>query len=127
MRLQSRIVIHRTPEEVGRLLGDLSNVSKWDRGVSQATSASGDVMTVGAEFTTVGHAGTNDGAGTEGKMTYRVAEVGRNYSVVELTSATGNARFFTRASWRFDLDQVREGTLVPARPDPVPDATRHCS
>jgi hypothetical protein len=112
MRLQSRIVIHRTPEQVGRFLGDLSNVSKWDRGVSQATSPSTNAMAVGAEFTTLGHAGTRDGAGTQGRMTYRVAEVGPHYSIVELTSATGNARFFTRASWRFDLDQIPEGTLV---------------
>ena len=45
-------------------------------------------------------------------MTYRVAEVGPNYSVVDLTSTTGNARFFRRASWRFDLEPVPEGTLV---------------
>jgi hypothetical protein len=117
MRLQSRIVIHRTPEEVSRFLGDLSNVSKWDRGVSRATSVSAGAMAVGAEFTTVGHAGTSDGAGTDGRMTYRVAEVGPNYSVVELTSATGNARFFTRASWRFDLEHVAEGTLVTCTAD----------
>ena len=81
-------------------------------------------MAVGAEFTTVGHADTSDGAGTHGRMSYRVAEVGSNYSVVELTSVTGNARFFTRASWRFDLDQIPEGTLVTSyydwsRIDPV--------
>lgn len=117
MRLQSRVVIHRTPAEVGRFLGDISNISKWDRGVSQATSASATAMAVGAEFMTVGHAGTKDGAGSQGKMTYRVAEVGHNYSVVELTSATGNARFFNRASWRFDLDEAPEGTLVTCTAD----------
>jgi hypothetical protein len=50
-------------------------------------------------------------------MTYRVAEVGPNYSIVELTSTTGNARFFTRAFWRFDLDQVPGGTLVTCTVD----------
>jgi hypothetical protein len=74
-------------------------------------------MAVGAAFTTVGHAGVSDGAGTEGRMTYRVAEVGPNYSVIELTSAAGNARFFSRASWRTDLDQVPGGTLVTCTAD----------
>jgi hypothetical protein len=69
-------------------------------------------------------------------MSYRVAEVGPNYSVVELTSATGNARFFTRASWRFRSRPGSGGnarhlhrrfcrplTVLPASADPVPDAT----
>jgi polyketide cyclase/dehydrase/lipid transport protein len=97
---------------VGRWLGDVSNVAKWDRGVGDARVTSDGPMAVGAEFETVGLAGARDGAGTQGRMAYRVAEVEGNRSVVELTSRDGNARFFRRASWEFRIEPAEGGSKV---------------
>jgi hypothetical protein len=112
MRLESRIFVARAPEVVGRWLGDVSNVAKWDRGVGDARVTSGGAMKVGTEFETVGLPGARDGAGLRGRMGYRVAEVEGNRSVVELTSREGNARYFRRASWEFRIEKVEGGSNV---------------
>jgi hypothetical protein len=67
MRLESRIFVARAPEVVGRWLGDVSNVAKWDRGVGDARVTSGGAMKVGTEFETVGLPGARDGAGLRGR------------------------------------------------------------
>ena len=64
------------------------------------------------EFATIGLPGTWDGAGTQGRMAYRVTEVEGNRSVIELTSRDGNARFFRRASWEFRMEAVDGGSTV---------------
>ena len=102
----------RAPEVVGRYLGDVSNVAKWDRGVAEARETSDGPIRVGAEFETVGLPGARDGAGLKGRMGYRVAEVEGNRSVVELTSREGNARFFRRASWEFRVEEAEGGAMV---------------
>jgi hypothetical protein len=112
MRLESSIFVARAPEVVGRWLGDVGNVAKWDRGVGEARVISDGAMRVGAEFETVGLAGARDGAGTQGRMGYRLAEVEGNRSVVELTSREGNARFFRRASWEFRIEEAEGGSVV---------------
>ena len=63
MRLESRIFVAREPEVVGRWLGDVSNVAKWDRGVGDARVTSGGAMKVAyvAAYTTTG--GTAGGGG----------------------------------------------------------------
>ena len=50
-------------------------------------------------------------------MSYRLAEVGPNHSVVELTSCKGNARFFKEARWTFRLQPDPHGTLVVCEAD----------
>jgi hypothetical protein len=82
LKLESQIFVARAPEVVGRYLGDVSNVATWDRGAGDARMTSGGPMRVGAEFETVGLAGARDGAGTRGKMGYRVVEAEGNRSVV---------------------------------------------
>jgi Polyketide cyclase / dehydrase and lipid transport len=112
LKLEAQIFVARAPEVVGRYLGDVSSVAKWDRGVGEAQMTSDKPMGVGAEFETVGLAGTRDGAGTQGKMGYRVVEVEGNRSVVELTSRDGNARFFRRATWEFRIEAADGGSTV---------------
>jgi hypothetical protein len=112
MKLESSIFVKRVPEVVGRYLGDLSNVAKWDRGVGDARLTADGPMKVGVEFETVGLAGARDGAGTQGRMAYRLAEVKENRSVVELTSRDGNARFFRRATWEFRIEPAEGGSTV---------------
>jgi carbon monoxide dehydrogenase subunit G len=117
MRLESQIVIHRTPEEVGRFLGDIGNVSKWDRGVAGVQQISPDGPGVGFEFDTLTKAGLKDANADRGKMSYRISEVGSDFCTVALTNSTGNARFFKRAEWRFQLLPAREGTLLTCSVD----------
>ncbi len=112
MKLESSIFVERAPEVVGRYLGDVSNIAKWDRGVGDARVTSEGPMRVGAEFETVGLAGARDGAGKHGRMAYRVAEAEGNRSVVELTSRDGNARFFRRATWEFRVEKAEGGSNV---------------
>ena len=89
---------------MGRYLGDVSNVAKWDRGVGEARVISDGPMQVGAEFETVGLPGARDGAGMHG-MGYRVAEVEGNRSVVELTSRDGKPDFFEELCGSFGLSR----------------------
>jgi hypothetical protein len=69
-------------------------------------------MKIGTEFETVGLQGARDGAGTQGRMGYRVTEAEGNRSVVELTSKDGNARFFRRATWEFRIEKAEGGSNV---------------
>ena len=111
MQLQSHIVIHRTPEEVWKFLGDPANVSQWDRGVAAVEETSAVPHGVGFEFDTL--APTNLNLPAQGRMSYRIKDTdptGR--CVVELTSKTGNARYFRSCEWRFDTQAILSGTLL---------------
>jgi hypothetical protein len=112
MRLQSHILIRRKAEEVWTFLTEPLNLSKWDRGVAAVEVPDTTVPAgIGFEFTTVGHAGTGR---DRGRMTYRLTEadpVERRYRV-ELTSRTGNARFFTAAHWNVRVEDAPEGSMV---------------
>src|ERR1700760_1937662 len=112
LKLESQVFVARSPEVVGRYLGDVSNVAKWDRGVGDARMTSTGSMKVGAEFETVGLPGARDGAGTQGRMGYRVTEAEGNRSVVELTSRGGSGRFFRRATWEFRIEKAEGGSIV---------------
>ncbi|MFC5864395.1 SRPBCC family protein [Acidicapsa dinghuensis] len=110
MQLQSSILIHRTPEQVWSFLGDPTNVPKWDRGVAGVEETTSQPTGIGYEFNTVAHDRLN--LPDQGRMTYRIKEsnpaAGR--CIVELTSRTGNARFFKTAEWRFDIHPAPEGS-----------------
>ncbi len=47
-------------------------------------------------------------------MFYRISEANEKAGrcVVELTSRTGNARFFKSAAWQFDVKPVERGSLL---------------
>ncbi|HEY3738327.1 MAG TPA: SRPBCC family protein [Bryobacteraceae bacterium] len=100
MRLQSKIVIERPPEQVWKFLGDIGNVAKWDRGVSSTTLTSAGPVAAGSSFDTLAH-GSNP---EKGRMSYRIAETGSDRCVIDLTSSGGNARYFSSASWIFEVE-----------------------
>lgn len=119
MQLHSSIRIHRTPKQVWSFLGDPANVSKWDRGVAavEQTPAQppSQSLGVGYEFDTVAHDRLN--LPDKGRMTYRIqkseiddSDPTAGHCIVELTSRTGNARFFRTAEWRFDVRAIPEGS-----------------
>lgn len=66
------------------------------------------------EFHTEAHAGTPGAAADQGRMVYRVASVDAEAQqcIVDLTSRTGNARFFRRAQWIFQVTPSATGSLV---------------
>lgn len=109
MHLEQSILIHRTPEEVWAFLGSVTNIAKWDRGVERTrTTVATNENPVGLEFDTFAGAGESD----KGKMSYRIARVGENSCTVDLTSSTGNARYFKQASWTFKTLPESEGTRL---------------
>ncbi len=126
MRLESTIAIRRPPEVVWAFLCDLSNLPKWDRGVARAieTSAPPRVAStpvakgVGLEFDTEAHASPGN-ARDNGKMSYRVSTVDPNAQrcTIDLVSTTGNARFFRRAQWIFQVTPTLSGSRVSCAVD----------
>jgi hypothetical protein len=131
MRLESSIAIHRPPEVVWAYLGDISNLPKWDRGVARAVEAEAGAgggarpgtqlfaeraaaRGEGYEFHTEAHDGAPGNSRDNGRMAYRVADVdvAGQRCVVDLTSRTGNARFFRRAQWIFQVTPALSGSRV---------------
>jgi carbon monoxide dehydrogenase subunit G len=110
MRLEAKVQIRRTPEQVWSYLSDIENVSRWDRGVARVKQTSRDADGAGLKFDTLAHGGD----GEWGKMSYRVSETNaaENCCTVQLTSSTGNARFFKTAEWQFRVDPSTEGAEV---------------
>ncbi|HTZ56507.1 MAG TPA: SRPBCC family protein [Acidobacteriaceae bacterium] len=114
MHLEQSIVIKRGPEEVWKFLGSVENIAKWDRGVERAaTTREQQGNPVGLAFDTFVDASGSD----RGRMSYRIGEVGENYCTVQLTSSTGNARFFRKASWTFRTLPHPDGTLLVCAAD----------
>jgi hypothetical protein len=113
MRLESKILIHRTPDEVWKFLGDPANVSKWDRGVSEIDyKDSATPLGPGYEFDTLAHPDRR-GLKDRGRMSYRIKNVDpAGYCTVQLISSDGNARFFKSAEWRFHVEASTEGSWV---------------
>ena len=112
MRLKSSILIERPLQQVWQFLEDPANVTKWDRGVASVEETSSSPRGVGFEFDTIAPA--NLKLPDQGRMSYRIQEVdlpaGR--CVVELTSRTGNARFFKSAAWHFDMKPAATGVWL---------------
>ena len=111
MRLESTIIIHRTPEEVGLFLSDIANVTKWDRGVGSSRRIAGSPG-VGFEFETLGHSDSPRTNPEAARMAYRIIQAEPGRCTVALTSCDGNARFFKTAEWHFGLSPAPEGTLL---------------
>jgi hypothetical protein len=113
MKLEGRVTIRRTPEDVWAYLGNVSNVSEWDRGVSATRPTSSSAPGVGFEFDTLAHPGAGVDGEESGKMSYRISDADpARGCTVELTSREGNARFFKEAEWRFNVEPVAEGACV---------------
>lgn len=112
MELEARIRIDRSPEQVWKYLGNPANVANWDRGVASVEEADSSPRGVGFEFDTVAHDRLK--LSDRGRMSYRVSEVNPEAGrcVVELTSRTGNARFFKTAAWRFEVKAADQGSLL---------------
>lgn len=113
MELEARIRIDRSPEQVWNYLGDPANVANWDRGVARVEEKAGSSSSgLGFEFDTLAHDGFK--LSDQGRMSYRVSEVNAEAGrcVVELTSRSGNARFFKTAAWRFEVKPAGQGSLL---------------
>jgi hypothetical protein len=109
MHLKSHVFIACTSQEVWEFLGNPANVSKWDRGVAGVEETSSIPHGAGFEFDTIAHAKFD--LPDQGRMSYRIKEVDAAAArcVVELTSTTGNARFFKSASWHFQVQPTVGG------------------
>ena len=109
MQLAANIAIERSPERVWAYLGDPANVPKWDRGVASVETPP---YGAGLEFDTIAHDRLQ--LPDRGRMSYRISEVNAEAGrcVVELTSRTGNARFFKTAEWRFEVQPKGNGALL---------------
>ena len=113
MHFEASIVIHRPRQQVWDFLGDIANISAWDRGVSRAEPAGQSQPGVGFEFDTIGHPRGSGTRGEWGKMSYRITEIDPAGScTIDLTSRTGNARWIKSGQWRFRAEDVPEGTRV---------------
>ena len=114
MYFEGSITISRPCQEVWDFLGDISNISKWDRGVSRAEPIGESVPGVGFEFETFAHPRAASPTGEWGKMAYRITEIDpvRRSTAIELTSRTGNARYVQSAVWYFRSEEVPEGSCV---------------
>jgi Polyketide cyclase / dehydrase and lipid transport len=112
VQLSSDIWIDRSPPEVWSFLGEPANTALWDRGVGGVEEKSSGVEGVGVEFETVAHDRLN--LPDQGRMSYRVSEVDPTAGrcVVELTSKTGNARFFRSAAWHFQVQPEGAGSRL---------------
>lgn len=111
MDLESSVYVQRNPEAVWAYLGDIANVSEWDRGVARTQQTSPVPPGVGFEFDTLAYSGPKDSDGNRGKMSYRIAEADPvRGCTVQLTSSDGNARFFKNAEWRFRIEPAAGGS-----------------
>jgi Polyketide cyclase / dehydrase and lipid transport len=113
MHLESKILVHRTPQEVWDYLGDYSNVPQWDRGVGSVRSHSETPPGVGFEFDTLGKPRKDDPEGQRDRMSYRISEANPTKGcTIQLTSSDGKARYFKKSEWHFRVDPSPEGASV---------------
>jgi len=94
-------------------LGDVSNVAQWDRGVAATEATSPAAPGVGFEFDTLALRNGKPAENGWGKMSYRITQIDPvNGCTVQLTSNTGNARYFKSAAWRFRVEAESGGSRV---------------
>jgi uncharacterized protein YndB with AHSA1/START domain len=107
MKLESTILIKKSPTDVWTYLSDVNNIGKWDRGVRRADAAPTAEPGIGYEFETF-----SDETGG-GRVAYRIVQAEPDRGcIVRLTSSTGNARFFKWAQWHFHLKSTAGGSLL---------------
>jgi len=94
-------------------LGEVSNVAQWDRGVAATEITSTTAQGVGLEFDTLALRNGKPAQDGWGKMSYRISEIDPvNGCAVQLTSKTGNARYFKSAAWRFRVESETGGSRI---------------
>ena len=122
MHLEASIVIRRQPEQVWSYLSNVANIPKWDRGVAGIQRTTAEPMGLGSEFDTVADPAAHDDAQSQGRMSYRIADVDpdQNRCTVQLTSRDGNARFFKTAAWTFRAVAAPDGTLLTCSVEFIP-------
>lgn len=111
MRLESRVLIRRSLQEVGQFLADIGNIEKWDRGVGSAQAVANEPG-VGFEFETLGRSDAAGARPEKARMGYRIVCAEPDHCIVALTSSTGNARFFRKAQWDFRLAPGAGGSIL---------------
>ena len=113
MQLESKVVIHRSPEQVWAYLSDHANVPAWDRGVESTRPNPETAPGLGFEFDTFRDPAGGGSAADRGRMSYRVTQTDPEEGcVVELTNRDGNARYFREGEWRFRVDPAQGGALI---------------
>ena len=112
MELVSCIAIDCPPARVWAFLDDPANIAQWDRGVARVEQSMTLPRGVGFEFDTIAHDSLN--LPDQGRMSYRItiSDSSSHRCVVQLTSRTGNARYFVSAEWRFEVDAQGEGSRL---------------
>lgn len=113
MRLEASVHIRRSPHDVWAYLGNVSNVAAWDRGVSRTEASPATPPGVGFEFDAFAHPRANSLDGSWGRMSYRITDIDPiRGCTIQLTSTTGNARYFKSAEWCFRVEAEQEGSRV---------------
>jgi uncharacterized protein YndB with AHSA1/START domain len=113
MLLIASVVIRRSPEEVWSYLGNVDNVANWDRGVAGVETNSNAPAGVGFEFDTLARSPRAAADKDWGKMSYRITDIDPvRGCTIQLTSKSGNARFFKSAEWRFRVEPAADGSTV---------------
>jgi len=113
VRLESNVFVARSAADVSAYLGEVSNVAKWDRGVAATEATSTMAAGVGFEFDTLALRNGKPAENGWGKMSYRISEIDPvNGCTVQLTSKTGNARYFKSAAWKFRVEAEPGGARV---------------
>lgn len=113
MRLEASVTVRRSPAQVWAYLGDMYNVPAWDRGVAAIQAKNDLAQGVGFEFETLARSRRTLSDPDWGKMAYRIVESDPERGcAVQLTSTTGNARYFKTALWRFWVKPDRCGATA---------------
>lgn len=113
MVLETSVVIHRPPDEVWAYLGDVKNIAQWDRGVAGTEITGTMAPGVGFEFDTFARSPRTAREKDWGKMSYRITDIDPvRGCTIQLTSNSGNARFFRAAKWRFRVESDAIGSRV---------------
>lgn len=113
MVLETSVAIQRPPDEVWAFLGDVHNVSLWDRGVAAIDTPGTTAPGVGFEFDTLARSPRTANDKNWGRMSYRITDIDPvRGCTIQLTSKTGNARFFRTAEWRFRVEADPRGSRV---------------
>ncbi|MGC2636497.1 MAG: SRPBCC family protein [Acidobacteriaceae bacterium] len=111
--LEANIAIRRSPDEVWAYLAEVNNVAHWDRGVASTEVTSAAPPGIGFEFDTLARSSRTAEEKDWGRMSYRITDVDRDRGcTIQLTSKTGNARYFRQAEWRFHVEAEGQGSRV---------------
>jgi hypothetical protein len=113
VRLDAKVFVARSAADVWAYLGEVSNVAQWDRGVAATETTSATAPGMGFEFDTLALRNGKPAVNGWGKMSYRITEIDPvNGCTVQLTSKSGNARYFKSAAWRFRVEDESGGSKV---------------